>query len=177
MRSGGGLLDLPPGAEALVGQAVGDEPLDSVVVASGAGRLPGDRPVPVQSDGGQVGELAVGGTRPHPIQILHPDHESAFGGPGEKPGDKGCSVIADMQIAGRAGREPTAADGGLRHRSRPSVSPGSRSGTFAAGPDPAMVAMNSLMCKGIPSLRAKRPSVTSSGSTNPEIAALITAVS
>jgi hypothetical protein len=80
---------------------------DGVLVGLGPRGLPDHLAVPVQADRAQVAELALGraGLDAALVEVLHPHQEARAGAAGEEPREHGRAEVADVQRAGRAGRE------------------------------------------------------------------------
>lgn len=68
-----------------------------------------DLAVPVETERSEIVELGLFGTGTYPIEILDAHQESAVRGSGEQPRQDCGAEITEMQVAGRAGREPARA--------------------------------------------------------------------
>ena len=101
------LADLGPRAEALVQAPAGAQLLDGRRVAVPARRLVGHLAVPVDPDGGEVGELLLGDARPDAagVEVLHAHEEAAARRAGEQPRQQRGPQVAEVERARRAGRE------------------------------------------------------------------------
>ena len=111
------LTDLAARAEALVRPTRGHEHRDRSFIAFEALRLPYHVAIPVKPDRGQLVELhdLELAARRDAVEILHPHDEPSRRRPGRQPRHERGAEVAEVQLTGRARREPPD-DRGRLHR-------------------------------------------------------------
>lgn len=72
-------------------------------------RLRDDVAVPIEAEFREVGQLPVPGALADAVEVFDAHEKPSAGGPGEQPRQHGRPQVAEVQVAGRAGREPTRA--------------------------------------------------------------------
>src|SRR5439155_20703455 len=101
-------LDRPPGAETGVEQAHRLEPRERGAVIGEMLRLAADRPVPREAEPRQVGNDRSGKMRSAPgvVDVLDAQEKPPTGRTRRFPAIERRADMAEMEIAGRARREP-----------------------------------------------------------------------
>ncbi len=97
------LEDLPPGAVALVDEALRRQGADRGLVVRAALRLADDLAVPVQAQRRKVLQLALRGALLHSIEVLDPQVEGAAGAAREHPGQDRGAKVPQVQVAAGGG--------------------------------------------------------------------------
>jgi len=102
------LGDIAPGAGAGVGQAEPGQTVEGGAVGGQADRLKQHRLLPCDTEPSQFAGDPVDefGARAAQVEILDSEQELATRRLGRAPADEGREGMAEMQLAGRAGREP-----------------------------------------------------------------------
>src|SRR5262249_9166837 len=100
----------------VVGPAGGKELLGDLPVPRRAGELEHDLAIPGEAEPGEAVDDRVdcGGGRALAVGVLDPQQHLSAGMAGEQPVEQRCAPAADMEKAGRRGRE--AGDDGFAHR-------------------------------------------------------------
>ena len=144
VRRGSGLADLSAAAEAGKGQTALDELGEGRFVLRTPSGLPHDGPVPIETQLGEICELAClvlerAGQR---IKVLDAEQEPAARGSSEQPRHEGSPEVSDMEIPGWAGGE--ASDGHVRRDPRRIPRDSRRRSSYAAPVDIAILLFDRL---------------------------------
>lgn len=102
----------------------------------GALRLPDYLPVVVEAEGLQVFQLSGfdAGANPRAVEVFHPNQEAATFGAGEEPRQKCSAEVTEVEVARRAGGEPSGRGDVRGIRGVRNVSSGFGVSTFYANP-------------------------------------------